>query len=143
MLNNNETLSPEIVESVLEDLKDTFVFSRFRSTVHGSGTFFDPEQGYVNEGEASAVETVLNTYLEAITANDPVAVNSLKEPEVRKSVMDALTPGSIQRQVLLGYFGLREDSPWCEAEHLITTRQTFNAKDFPSFSDIDKVLSNL
>jgi hypothetical protein len=136
-------ISPEMVEDTLIELNNSGVFMHIRTLINGDNNFFDTTKGYIQENDESSAGTILDMYLAAIEENVPLAVEDLKEPELKEAIKKAVATDSIERKILLAYWNLDENSPWYQAEKNITSYQTFKNENFPAFNDIDRVISRL
>lgn len=132
----------DTVEQELSKLKD--VFEEFRSDVQNTGTFFDPEKGYVMEDDESETGNVLDAYREALIERNQDAIKSYFGNDDRiQAVIDVLEPGSFSRQVLLAYCKLDENTPWNTAQNNISIIQSYKNENFPDYNITSNVLKRL
>ncbi|MBM4401844.1 MAG: hypothetical protein FJ044_01205 [Candidatus Cloacimonetes bacterium] len=140
---SEEKFTYEEVEDLLIELNQKGILGTLRPEVQDPGTFFDPEQGYIAEDDESPLGIVLDMYRDALIEGSSVTTKHLRSEEERKNMIEALAPGSRERQVLLAYYGISEETPWVEASVAIAGRQIHKSEDFPKYGTVSSVLGRL
>lgn len=133
----SDELSPERVYAILKNLGSSGVLGGIRADLQETRTFFDPNEGYVTEGDdTSSAGAVFDMYRDALAEGIEASVRK-HLPSTIPELIAALEVDSRKRMALFGYYGIREDTPWREAREKINSirSQSWKYDSFPTPAD--------
>ncbi len=135
-----ESKQKELLENILQQMKEIDFFRKFRSSIQ-TGTL--SEDDAYDQNAPTSIN--LDLYYETISDEQSNEAQKLKRDlgDIYHEYVNCLKPNSFERKVLMAFYESEEDHPFSIFTDNVSSKQTFNDKNFPDISELDSILKLL